>query len=131
MTVSNKVERLKIIHVILSRGFAGTERSTAESCNSQCQAHDVVLVCSTRHQRNHSGATILNHIDARVKVIQISPGQFVRSRLQRILDDESPDIVHAHLRKSTRILSRCATRAAKVSTLHICLLYTSPSPRDA
>lgn len=112
-------KRLKIVHILFSRGFAGTERSTAESCNSQCNAHDIVLVCSKRHQRRKSGASILNHLDPRVKVIQVSPGLFLQSRLQKIIDAENPDITHAHLRKSTRLISKCKTNAAKISTLHI------------
>jgi len=110
--------RLKIIHIILSRGFAGTERSTAESCNSQCEDHDVILICSNKNRRT-SGATILNHLDPRVKVIQVSKTGLIKPRLQKILDQEQPDIAHAHLRKPTKLLARCTTNAAKVSTLHI------------
>ncbi len=119
MSKKNNKVRLKIVHVILSRGFAGTERSTAESCNSQSKHHDVVLVCSTKNMRSSSGATILNHIDSHVKVVQVSPGLFLKSRLQKILDEESPDVVHAHLRKPTRLLAGCVTNAVKISTLHI------------
>ena len=111
-------ERLTIVHVIFSRGFAGTERSTAESCNTQCEDHDITLICSTRHRRK-SGASILDHIDSRVKVVQISPFFFLRRRVQRLLNAIQPDIVHAHLRKPTRILASCHTQAAKISTLHI------------
>jgi len=35
---------MRIMHVLLSQGFAGSERSTAESCNAQCLEHEVVLV---------------------------------------------------------------------------------------
>lgn len=109
---------LKIIHVLFSKGFAGTERSTAESCNFQSLSHDVVLVCSTQPERK-SGASILKNIHSNVKVIQISPKFFVKRNLQRIIDSEKPDIVHAHLRRSTRALAKCKTTASKISTLHI------------
>ncbi|MBX2859247.1 MAG: glycosyl transferase family 4, partial [Cellvibrionaceae bacterium] len=39
--------------------------------------------------------------------------------VQKIIDRIQPDVIHAHLRRATRILARCHTRAAKVSTLHI------------
>ncbi|SMF59483.1 Glycosyltransferase [Alteromonadaceae bacterium Bs31] len=44
---------------------------------------------------------------------------FTRRSIQAILDEWKPDIVHAHLRRATRLLANCNTSAAKVSTLHI------------
>ena len=112
------MQKLKIVHVLFSKGFAGTERSTAESCNFQCQDHEVTLVCSKNNTRG-SGASILKHLDPSVKVIQISPRFFIKRNLQRHLDAIQPHVVHAHLRRATRVLAQCQTDAAKVSTLHI------------
>ena len=114
----NQPQKLKIIHLLFSKGFAGTERSTAESCNAQCETNEVILVCSNKPERS-SGASILQHIDPRVKVIKISPRFFLQKNLQKILDTEQPDVIHAHLRRSTRVLAKCKTNAVKVSTLHI------------
>lgn len=111
-------KRLKIIHVLFSKGFAGTERSTAESCNHQSLNHDVVLVCGTKPERK-SGASILRNLNSNVKIIQVNPSFFLRRNLQKIIDKEQPDIVHAHLRRSTKILKKCNTSASKISTLHI------------
>ena len=108
---------LRIMHVLLSRGFAGSERSTAESCNQQCQTHQVCLVIR-KGQRKH-GAGIVDHLGDRVRVIEISPRLFTRIQLGRAISDFQPDVIHCHLRRSTRLIAKLAPKAATVSTLHI------------
>jgi len=108
---------LNITHVILSRGFAGSERSTAESCNEQCKDHQVSLIVRRDHRKK--GQSIVDHVDKRVKVIEIPAHFFTGSFLKRALLGTSPDIVHCHLRRSTRLVSRIKLDAAKLSTLHI------------
>jgi glycosyltransferase involved in cell wall biosynthesis len=119
MDSMNPPERLRIAHLILSTGFAGSERSTAESCIAQCRDHEVLLVVRKGHRKQKTGASIVDHLDPRVKVVEIPARLFTRRYLQRALDAFCPDVVHAHLRRSTRLLSRCSTNAVKVSTLHI------------
>ena len=108
---------LGISHVILSRGFAGSERSTAESCNQQCANHRVSLIVRRDHRKN--GKSIVDHVDDRVNVVEIPPHLFTGRHLQRALSDIAPDIVHCHLRRSTRLVSRVGIDAAKIATLHI------------
>ena len=93
------------------------ERSTAESCNQQCQTHQVCLVIR-KGQRKH-GAGIVDHLDDRVRVIEISPRLFTRIQLGRAISDFQPDVIHCHLRRSTRLIAKLAPKAATVSTLHI------------
>lgn len=89
-----------------------------ESCNIQSQDHDVVLILR-KSQAKKSGAGIQDNLDPGIKVIEVSHFWRTQSRIQKLLSELQPDVVHAHLRKSTRILSRCATNAVKVSTLHL------------
>lgn len=110
---------MRIAHVILSSGFAGSERSTAESCNAQCHEHDVLLVLRKQHRQESTGASIVDYLDARVRVVEIPTRLFAKHYLQVALDAFQPDVAHAHLRRSTRLLSRCKTNAVKVSTLHL------------
>ena len=113
----DKARPLNIVHVILSRGFAGSERSTAESCNQQCRNHRVTLVVRKDHRRH--GASIVDHVDPKVEVIEVPSLLFTQFYLSRALASIEPDIVHAHLRRSTRLVARARTDAKKVSTLHI------------
>lgn len=119
MDPKNPPERLRIAHLILSTGFAGSERSTAESCIAQCRDHEVLLVVRRGHRKQKTGASIVDHLDPRVRVVEIPARLFTQRHLQRALDDFRPDVVHAHLRRSTRLLAGCRTDAVTVSTLHI------------
>ncbi len=108
---------LNITHVILSRGFAGSERSTTESCNQQCKDHQVTLIVRKDHRRN--GKSIVDHVDKAVTVIEIPPRLLTGTFLKRALLRVNPDIVHCHLRRSTRLVSKISLNAVKLSTLHI------------
>lgn len=109
---------MRIAHLILSDGFAGSERSTAESCNFQCRQHEVLLV--VRHGcRNRAGASIVDHVDPRVRIAVVPDGIGTRAALARELAMFGPDVVHAHLRRATRLLAQIRPDAALFSTLHL------------
>ncbi len=108
---------LNIVHVILSRGFAGSERSTSESCNQQCKTHQVTVIVRRDHRRR--GASIVDHLDPRVKVIEVRARWFTQAALASALETLKPDIIHCHLRRSTRLVAKIRPAAACVSTLHI------------
>lgn len=110
--------RLRIAHVLLSRGFAGTERSTAESCNAQSADHDVLLI-ARRHQADRSGANLAAHLDPRVQVATVPARWFTGRWLRQLLQDWRPDVIHTHLRRATRLVARCHPDAATVATLHL------------
>ena len=110
-------KRLIICHVLLSRGFAGSERSTAESCNQQLQDHDVYLIVKKSHRK--LGKSVSDHIDSRVKLIEVPNLFFTQKILQKKINAINPDVIHCHLRRATRLASKLKTAAATVSTLHI------------
>lgn len=109
--------RLRIMHVVLSRGFAGSERSTAESCNQQSLNHDVCIVIRSDHRK--LGASIVDHLDQAVVISEVSPHIFTKWQLRRSIRQFSPDVIHCHLRRSTRLVAKIKSKAATVSTLHI------------
>mgnify|MGYP002634856732 FL=1 len=115
MTTSPK--SLKICHVLLSRGFAGSERSTVESCNEQVKTHDVCLIIKKTHRK--SGKSILDYLDSRVKVVEVSSFFVTQYQIQKELAKFDPDVIHCHLRRATRLVSKINTRAVSISTLHI------------
>ena len=61
ITTSTEPSRLRILQVILSRGFAGSERAAAEACNALVQTHDVAIVVRRDH-RNAAGASIRDYL---------------------------------------------------------------------
>jgi len=108
---------LRILHIILSRGFAGSERATAEMCNAHCGTHEVALIL----KRSHVGAgkvSIRQWVDPRVRVFEVG-NWLPRAGIERALAGFRPDVIHAHLRKSTRMLARIRPDAPTIATLHL------------
>jgi len=103
--------------MILSRGFAGSERYTAQLANVQCTSHDVAIVLKRNHT-NRKGVSITQWLDPRVRVIEVG-NWFPRSGLARAIDEWNPDVVHAHLRRSTKLLAQVRPPCPTVVTLHI------------
>jgi glycosyltransferase involved in cell wall biosynthesis len=108
---------LRILHVCLSRGFAGTERATAEMCNAHVGEHEVCLVVKRGH-RASNGVSIVDHLDPRVQVVPIG-NWFSAGGLRRAIAAFRPDVVHAHLRKSTRLLAQDPPPCPTIVTLHM------------
>ena len=108
---------LNIVHVILSRGFAGSERSTAESCNEQCKTHQVTIIVHDKHRKK--GKSVIDHLDSRVQVVEVPKSLLTKRHMKTALHDIAPDIIHCHLRRATRIVAKCKPHAKTVSTLHI------------
>ena len=82
---------MRIAHLILSDGFAGSERSTIESCNFQCREHEVLLVVRRGH-RSRAGASIVDHVDPRVRVAVVPDRLCTRKALARELAWCGPDV---------------------------------------
>lgn len=108
---------MRILHTLLSSGFAGTERATAEMCNALCDAHEVMLALRRGH-RNRAGVSIVDHLDPRVQVHELGDW-FPGPGLARLVHEWRPDVIHTHLRKSTRLVARLRPRCATVATLHM------------
>ena len=108
---------MRIAHLLLSRGFAGTERATAEMCNAHARDHAVLAILRGGH-RGAGGASIRDHLDPAVQVIEIGPW-WQRRAVSGALATFNPQIVHAHLRRATRLLAHIQPRAPAIATLHL------------
>src|ERR1700676_774084 len=62
---------MRIMHIILSRGFAGSERYVAELASIQSAENDVRLVVRKGH-RSRFGTSILDAVSNRVQVSPVS-----------------------------------------------------------
>jgi glycosyltransferase involved in cell wall biosynthesis len=108
---------MRIMHVILSRGFAGSERYAAELAGFQAAEHDVMLVLRRTH-RNRFGTTIADAVSARVQVATVPTWLGTQRSVEQRVRDFRPDVIHTHLRRSGRIIARACTEAPSVATLH-------------
>jgi len=115
---------LRILHVILSRGFAGSERAAAEACAALSRRHTVALVVRSDH-RGRGGASIRDELEPGIEVFEVPARLGTQGRLEEILRSWSPDVVHTHLRRGTRYIARIGLadvglpRAIHVATLHL------------
>src|SRR3546814_20379211 len=103
----------------MSRGFAGSERSTAEACNAQAATGHAVLLIVRRSHRDGNGASVLGHLDPRVKVETVPDRLFTGRAIAKALAAFAPEVAHCHLRRATRILARTQPPATIVATLHL------------
>jgi glycosyltransferase involved in cell wall biosynthesis len=116
--------RLRVMHVILSRGFAGSERAAAESCAALAGRHAVALVVRSDH-RGPGGASIRDELGPGIEVFEIPPRLGTQKRLEEIIRAWAPDVVHTHLRRGTRYVARIGLaqiglpQSVHVSTLHL------------
>ncbi len=107
---------MRILHVILSQGFAGSERATAEMCNAHCGDHRVMLILKRGHAPE--GVSIRQWLDPAVEVVEVG-NWFPRNGIRRAIERFKPEVIHAHLRRSTRMLARIHPAAPTVATLHL------------
>jgi glycosyltransferase involved in cell wall biosynthesis len=108
---------MKIVQIILSRGFAGSERYAADLCNSLSARHEVVIVIQSDH-RDDNGVSIRDWLAPTVKVIEIGKW-FQGLRLASILRRVRPDVIHAHLKYASRLAPTVAMGTPTISTLHL------------
>lgn len=109
---------MRIMHLILSRGFAGSERYAAELAGVQSAEHDVMLVVRSGH-RSGSGTSIVDAVAERVRVETVPSWLGTQSSVERRIREFAPDVIHTHLRRSARVVARAKSAAPSVATLHI------------
>jgi len=111
-------ERLRILQVILSRGFAGSERAAAEACNALSQRHEVAIAVRRDH-RSSGGASIRDHLAPQVSVFELPAYWRTRARLGAAIETWRPDLIHTHLRRGTRYVAQLGRGIPHIATLHI------------
>jgi len=109
---------MRVMHVILSRGFAGSERAAAESCAALSRGHEVALVVRSDH-RNSAGISVVDALEPGVQVFEVPPHLGTQRRLAALIAEWRPDVIHTHLRRGTRYVARTRRDAVHVSTLHL------------
>jgi glycosyltransferase involved in cell wall biosynthesis len=117
--------RLRVMHVILSRGFAGSERAAAESCAALAGRHAVALVVRSDH-RDADGPSIRDELPPGIEVFEVPPRLGTQRRLEQIIRAWAPDVVHTHLRRGTRYVARIGlARIGLPQSVHVATLHLS------
>jgi glycosyltransferase involved in cell wall biosynthesis len=108
---------MRIMHIILSRGFAGSERYAAELASCQAAEHDIMLVVRRTH-RSRFGTSVVDAVSDRVRVRTVPTWLGTQGSVERRIREFDPDVIHTHLRRSARIIARARAAAPSVATLH-------------
>jgi hypothetical protein len=108
---------MRIMHVILSRGFGESEGYVAELASFQATEHEVTILLRRNH-RSRSGTSIVDAVSNRVEIRTVSAWWRAQHSVDQHIQDFQPDIIHTHLRRSSRLISRVDPDTLAVATLH-------------
>lgn len=120
--MTDSMSRLRILHVILSTGFSGSERSAAEYCNFlHSQEHDVaVVLCWWQSVRSRARfASTENYLDPAIRIMHIPRQAFPLAAFRAAVASFAPDIIHSHLTRATGLTARLQSSALTVASLHM------------
>lgn len=121
---------MRIVHLILTSHFAGSERHVIELANAQAaRGHDVTLVLRRASARSRPGA-YAHRVDPRVKRVLVGDW-FARWHARKLLRQLRPDVAHAHLSAACKALHGLKGLCLRVATLHICYKPRQHADLDA
>lgn len=120
---------MQIVHVVLTKRLAGSERYAIELANAQAQRHDVILILADAAVEPRADA-LIQHVSRRVKVLTVG-GWNVRGQVRALIKQQQPDVVHAHLSRACKSLRRLRGPWLRVATLHICYKPQQHAHMDA
>ena len=111
---------MRIVHLLLTSSFAGSERHAIELANAQSQHHEVTLVLR-RSVRSGMPGGYAHRVDPRVKVLWV--GRWLgRWQARRLVRQLRPDVAHAHLSDGSKALGGLRDlrgKVLRVATLHM------------
>ena len=107
------MKKIKIIHIILSPGFAGSERHMIDLINYQSKDYKTYLIKSKKN--NFINYSI---VKKKTKIYKISKF-FQRISLKKIIQKINPDLIHTHLGDASRIVSKNWGNFKLVATCHM------------
>lgn len=108
---------MRILHTILTRGMAGTERYVADLCNQQVKKCSVAVLVRSDHQLDN-GLSFLSWLSPDVTVLQV-PKQCPLPWILWHIYRWKPDLIHSHHKRDAKYIGRYVKHIAKVGTLHI------------
>lgn len=87
---------MHILHCILSRGFAGTERYVSDLVTLQARQHSVTLLLAAETRDSRTGADITDHLPPGIRIVRTGKAGALPA-LARLCLTLRPDILHSHL----------------------------------
>ena len=119
---------MRIVHLLLTRRFAGSERHALELAAAQAATHDVTLVLRRAGAADRVDA-IAHRVHPKVRV-EVVGDPLAPWRARRLLRRLKPDVAHGHLSGGCRALHGLEEDCLRVATLHIAYKPRQHAPLD-
>jgi len=104
-------KKIIILHVILSKGYAGSEKYVLDLMRYQKKAHKVFLVILK------SNVIFKKYLDDKIKAFEI--GNFLKKyKIKNIIKKIKPNIIHTHLGEAAKNVNK-STDYKTISTMHM------------
>ncbi len=103
---------MKILHVLISKGFAGSELYAINLLNHQSQNHQTFLIKNS----DSDSKKYKKFLNSNVITYDLK-GFFKKIKINRIIGTIKPDIVHTHLGNASKIITKKNFKL--VSTVHM------------
>ena len=104
-------KKLKILHIILSKGFAGSEKYVVDLVQFQKKKHFVSLISSKKN------ITLNKILKNKINVFGIG-NLFRKLKIKKLIKNINPDIIHTHLGESARLINK-SSNYKTISTMHM------------
>lgn len=122
---------MKIVHIILTHSFAGSERYAVELANTQAEQHQVTVILHKRGCEQRANA-IRHRLSDKVQVQMVDGWKFFAIwQARKLIRALKPDVAHAHLSAGCRVLQGLKGFCLRVATLHICYKKQQHAKLDA
>lgn len=122
---------MKIVHIILTHSFAGSERYAVELANTQAEQHQVTVILHKRGCEQRANA-IRHRLSDKVQVLVVDGWKFLAIwQARKLIRALNPDVAHAHLSAGCRVLKGLKGVCLRVATLHICYKKQQHAKLDA
>tara|TARA_B100000787_G_scaffold60697_1_gene44352 strand:- start:501 stop:1478 length:978 start_codon:yes stop_codon:yes gene_type:complete len=105
------MKKIKIIHILISKGFAGSEKYLCDLIDYQSKFFDVSVIILKKNMM------LKKYINKNVKTFQIIDF-FKKIQITKIIDKDKPDIVHTHLSNAAKCVNK-SNKFKIVATAHM------------
>ena len=105
------MKKIKITHILISKGFAGSEKYLCDLIDYQCKFFDVSVIILKKNMM------LKKHINKNVKTYQVI--DFLKKiQITKIINTHKPDIVHTHLSNAAKCVNK-SDQFKIVATAHM------------
>ena len=104
-------KKIVIFHVILSKGYAGSEKYVLDLVHHQNKDHKVFLVILK------SNRILKKYLDDKIKTLEIG-NFFKKYKIKNLIKKIKPNIIHTHLGEAAKCVNK-STDYKTISTMHM------------